>query len=131
MTGTDFTTLTDLASRALGGSVSAANDELFAQRENLIKPDAPLFDPADFGHKERCTTGGRLGVVVTKAVTTGRSCDWAPRASCTASSSTPLTSPVTTRRSSPWRRRRSTAIPPSRMCRMRSGTVSSTSPRSR
>ncbi|OZC69471.1 allantoicase [Rhodococcus sp. 15-725-2-2b] len=57
MTGTDFTTLTDLASRALGGSVSAANDELFAQRENLIKPDAPLFDPADFGHKGKVYDG--------------------------------------------------------------------------
>ena len=34
---TPFTTFPDLASRALGGSVTAANDELFAQRENLIR----------------------------------------------------------------------------------------------
>ena len=32
-------TLPDLASRALGGSVIAANDEFFAQRENLIRPE--------------------------------------------------------------------------------------------
>ena len=51
MTIKDFTHLTDLASRALGGSVSSANDELFAQRENLIRPEAPFFDPHDFGHK--------------------------------------------------------------------------------
>ena len=29
----------DLAGRALGGSVIYANDELFAERENLIKPE--------------------------------------------------------------------------------------------
>ena len=51
MTTHDFTALPDLASRTLGGSVSAANDELFAQRENLIRPEAPFFDPNEFGHK--------------------------------------------------------------------------------
>ncbi|OZF47373.1 allantoicase [Rhodococcus sp. 14-2470-1a] len=57
MTIKDFTHLTDLASRALGGSVSAANDELFAQRENLIRPEAPFFDPHDFGHKGKVYDG--------------------------------------------------------------------------
>ena len=52
-----FTVLTDLASRALGGSVSAANDELFAQRENLIRPEAPFFDPHQFGHKGKVYDG--------------------------------------------------------------------------
>jgi allantoicase len=37
----DFTRLPDLASRRLGGSVVSANDELFAERENLIRPEAP------------------------------------------------------------------------------------------
>ncbi len=37
----NFTELPDLASRALGGSVVAANDELFAPRENLIRPEPP------------------------------------------------------------------------------------------
>lgn len=53
----DFTTWPDLASRALGGSVSAANDELFAQRENLIRPEPPRFDPHDFGHKGKVYDG--------------------------------------------------------------------------
>ena len=51
------TTAPDLASRAMGGSVVAANDELFAQRENLIRPEAPRFDPAEFGHKGKVYDG--------------------------------------------------------------------------
>ncbi len=47
---TGFTDLPDLASRALAGSVVAANDELFASRENLIRPEPP--QPVQtFGHK--------------------------------------------------------------------------------
>ena len=49
--------LPDLASRALGGSVVAANDELFAQRENLIRPEPPRFDPAEFGAKGKIYDG--------------------------------------------------------------------------
>ena len=37
----NFTELPDLASRAMGGSVVAANDELFAPRENLIRDEPP------------------------------------------------------------------------------------------
>ena len=47
----DVTALPDLASRALAGSVVSANDELFAQRENLIKPGPAVFSPETFGHK--------------------------------------------------------------------------------
>ncbi|MBY6675844.1 MULTISPECIES: allantoicase [unclassified Rhodococcus (in: high G+C Gram-positive bacteria)] len=57
MTTAAFTAHVDLASRALGGSVSAANDELFAQRENLIRPEPPFFDPHDFGHKGKVYDG--------------------------------------------------------------------------
>lgn len=46
-----FSTLPDLASRALGGAVVWANDEFFADKENLIKPDPPVFTPATFTHK--------------------------------------------------------------------------------
>ena len=53
----DPTTLPDLASRRLGGSVLAANDELFAERENLIKPDAPVFSAYTFGHKGQIMDG--------------------------------------------------------------------------
>jgi allantoicase len=53
----DFAALPDLASRELGGSVVAANDELFAERENLIKPEPPVFAAADFGHKGKVYDG--------------------------------------------------------------------------
>ncbi|HEV2348197.1 MAG TPA: allantoicase [Actinocrinis sp.] len=46
-----FTRLPDLASRALGGSVVWANDEFFADKENLINPHSPGFAPATFTHK--------------------------------------------------------------------------------
>jgi allantoicase len=47
----------DLAGRALGGSVVYANDELFAERENLIKPEDPVFQPHTFGHKGQIMDG--------------------------------------------------------------------------
>ncbi len=53
---TDFTELPDLASRALAGSVIAANDELFAERENLIKPE-PAAPTAAFGNKGKVYDG--------------------------------------------------------------------------
>lgn len=52
----DFLELPDLASRALAGSVVAANDELFAERENLIKPGPPAASPG-FGNKGRVYDG--------------------------------------------------------------------------
>ena len=70
MTTHDFTALPDLASRALGGNVSAANDELFAQRENLIKAEAPFFDPNDSATRARCTTAGKPAAAATTATTT-------------------------------------------------------------
>jgi allantoicase len=47
----------DLAGRALGGSVIYANDELFAERENLIKPGEPVFQPHTFGNKGQIMDG--------------------------------------------------------------------------
>jgi allantoicase len=49
--------LPDLASRALGGSVVYANDELFAARENLIRPTPAAFDPRDFGPRGKVYDG--------------------------------------------------------------------------
>ena len=46
----DWTRLPDLAGRALGGAVIAANDEFFAAKENLVKPE-PAVARAEFGHK--------------------------------------------------------------------------------
>jgi len=53
----EFTRLPDLASRSLGGAVVWANDELFAERENLIKPDEPSYSTYTFGHKGQIYDG--------------------------------------------------------------------------
>lgn len=53
----DFLRHPDLAARPLGGSVVYANDEFFAERENLINPAPAAFDPAAFGHKGKVYDG--------------------------------------------------------------------------
>jgi allantoicase len=53
----DWTTLPDLASRRVGGGVVWANDETFADRENLIRSEEPVFQPATFGHKGQIYDG--------------------------------------------------------------------------
>jgi allantoicase len=55
--GPDFAALPDLASRRLGGSVMYANDELFAAKENLIKPSPPVFAAGEFGAKGKIYDG--------------------------------------------------------------------------
>jgi allantoicase len=52
-----FAALPDLASRALGGSVVAANDDLFAEKENLIKPSAPAFAAGQYGPRGKVYDG--------------------------------------------------------------------------
>jgi allantoicase len=52
-----FTELPDLAVRTIGGSVADASDELFAERENLIKRAAPAFAPGTFGPKGQVYDG--------------------------------------------------------------------------
>ncbi len=52
-----FTELPDLAVRTLGGSVVYANDELFAERENLITATPAVFTPATFGLKGQVYDG--------------------------------------------------------------------------
>jgi allantoicase len=52
-----FTELPDLAVRALGGSVVYANDELYAERENLITAAPAVFAPATFGLKGQVYDG--------------------------------------------------------------------------
>ncbi|WP_326595991.1 allantoicase [Streptomyces sp. NBC_01803] len=52
-----FAHLPDLADRRLGGSVVAVSDEFFAERENLLKPGRPEFDPEAFGHKGKIMDG--------------------------------------------------------------------------
>ncbi|MEV4153587.1 allantoicase [Nocardia salmonicida] len=53
----DFTLLPDLAVRTLGGSVIWANDEFFAEKENLVSPGPPEYQPATFGHKGQVYDG--------------------------------------------------------------------------
>src|SRR5579859_3533624 len=57
VTTAEFTTLPDLASRLLGSGVVAANDEFFAEKENLIKPEPATHSAADFGHKGKVYDG--------------------------------------------------------------------------
>ncbi|MEV6992909.1 allantoicase [Streptomyces sp. NPDC093228] len=52
-----FTRHADLADRRLGAGVIAANDEFFAQRENLLVPERAEFDPGHFGHKGKVMDG--------------------------------------------------------------------------
>src|SRR3984957_13391055 len=53
----DKTQWVDLASRALGAGVVYADDELFADRENLIKAADPVFQPNSFGNKGQVMDG--------------------------------------------------------------------------
>ena len=52
-----FTALPDLASRLLGSGVVAANDEFFAEKENLIKPEPATHSVGEFGHKGKVYDG--------------------------------------------------------------------------
>jgi len=54
---TDFKKFPDLAARPLGGSVVAASDEFFAEKENLIKPQPPTFTPQTFNHRGQVYDG--------------------------------------------------------------------------
>jgi allantoicase len=52
-----FTELVNLAARSLGAGVIAANDELFAEKENLIVAKPAEFRPHTFGHKGQIMDG--------------------------------------------------------------------------
>jgi allantoicase len=53
----DWDELPDLAGRQLGGSALWANDEFFAEKENLLKPGSATFTPHSFGHKGQAYDG--------------------------------------------------------------------------
>ncbi|UCM91032.1 allantoicase [Streptomyces marincola] len=76
-----FLHLPDLADRRLGGSVLAASDEFFAERENLLLPGRPVFDPAAFGHKGKIMDGWetrrRRGPSADRPHPAGHEHDWA------------------------------------------------------
>lgn len=52
-----FLSLPDLAARSAGGAVLWANDDLFAEKENLITSGSAEFRPATFGHKGQVYDG--------------------------------------------------------------------------
>ncbi|CAN3131124.1 putative allantoicase [Mycobacterium sp. smrl_JER01] len=52
-----FLALPDLAARSAGGAVLWADDDLFAEKENLINPAPAEFRPATFGHKGQVYDG--------------------------------------------------------------------------
>ncbi|MEU6310866.1 allantoicase [Streptomyces sp. NPDC047014] len=76
-----FTQYANLAARELGAGVIAANDEFFAQRENLLISEAAHFDPEDFGHKGKVMDGWetrrRRGVSAEQPWPTAEDHDWA------------------------------------------------------
>ncbi|WP_327370994.1 allantoicase [Streptomyces sp. NBC_01217] len=76
-----FTDLVDLADRRLGAGVIAANDEFFAERENLLKPEPAEFDPERFGHKGKIMDGWetrrRRGTGAGRPHPTDEDHDWA------------------------------------------------------
>jgi allantoicase len=52
-----FSDLIDLASERLGAAVVAANDEFFAPKENLIRPDAPRWRAEDYTERGKWMDG--------------------------------------------------------------------------
>ena len=48
---------TDLASRWLGGSVIAASDESFGEKENLLTPTPAAFEPGHYGNRGEIVDG--------------------------------------------------------------------------
>lgn len=52
-----FLSLPDLAARSAGGAVLWANDDVFAEKENLVKPGPAEHRPATFGHKGQVYDG--------------------------------------------------------------------------
>ena len=76
-----FTELVNLAARGLGAGVIDSNDELFAEKENLLVAAAPEFRPHTFGHKGQIMDGWetrrRRGVSAENPHPTDDDHDWA------------------------------------------------------
>ncbi|MER5758158.1 allantoicase [Streptomyces sp. NPDC002082] len=77
----DFSHLTDLADRRLGAGVVAANDEFFAERENLLLRTPAVFDVHDYGNKGKVMDGWetrrRRGAGADEPFPTDSDHDWA------------------------------------------------------
>ena len=53
----EFTHLIDLASARLGGQAVATNDDFFAEKENLVKTEAPVFIPGKYTDRGKWMDG--------------------------------------------------------------------------
>ncbi len=53
----EFTHLIDLAAARLGGEAVAANDEFFAEKENLLKSEAAVFIPEKYTDRGKWMDG--------------------------------------------------------------------------
>ncbi len=53
----DFTELVDLAAERLGGTALWANDEFFAERDNLLKSEAAVFAPGKYTDRGKWMDG--------------------------------------------------------------------------
>jgi allantoicase len=56
-TGPEFINLADLASARVGGRATAANDDFFAPKSNLIKPEPAVFIPGKYTSKGKWMDG--------------------------------------------------------------------------
>ena len=56
-TGQEFTNLADLASARVGGKAIAANDDFFAPKSNLVKPEPPIFIPDKYTSRGKWMDG--------------------------------------------------------------------------
>ncbi len=76
-----FTELVNLAARSLGAGVIDANDELFAEKENLLVAKPAEFRPHTFGHKGQIMDGWetrrRRGADASEPHPTDDDHDWA------------------------------------------------------
>ena len=57
MTGTEFTNLADLASARVGGRAIATNDDFFAPKSNLVKPEPAVWIPDKYTSKGKWMDG--------------------------------------------------------------------------
>ena len=99
-----FTALADLASARVGGRAVAANDDFFASKANLVKPEPAIFIPGKFTARGKWMDGWESR----RRRTPGH--DWCVvrlgiRASSVASTWTRRTSAATILRTAPSTRR--------------------------
>ncbi len=57
MSAREFTELVDLASARLGGKVLAANDDFFAEKENLLKDEPPIWREGEYTDRGKWMDG--------------------------------------------------------------------------